>query len=197
MRKGTKIGLALLALSLMAATAAFPASNRAQAKGTSVIGAEGDCPPRPHTLLDGTSLRTMFQIFEGLVRNKAGRSRSSRRSRRAGRPRRMASSGRSRCARARRSRTELRSTRPPSARTSHAGGTARRSSRATTSATTGTPSSAATRSLRRVAPGRTSPSITGARRPGRTPCGSSSPVAQRRSSERSHWRTSESPAPRR
>src|SRR6188768_2257572 len=73
MRKGTKIGLALLALSLMAATAAFPASNRTQAKGTFVIGAERDpVLLNPSLVSDGTSLRTTFQIFEGLVRNKAG-----------------------------------------------------------------------------------------------------------------------------
>ena len=73
MRKGTKIGLALLALSLMAATAAFPASNRTQAKGTFVIGAEGDpVLLDPSLVSDGTSLRTTFQIFEGLVRNKSG-----------------------------------------------------------------------------------------------------------------------------
>ena len=57
----------------MAATAAFPAANRTQAKGTFVIGAEGDpVLLDPSLVSDGTSLRTTFQIFEGLVRNKAG-----------------------------------------------------------------------------------------------------------------------------
>jgi peptide/nickel transport system substrate-binding protein len=73
MRKGTKIGLALLALSLMAATAAFPASNRTQAKGTFIVGAEGDPVLLDASLVsDGTSLRATAQIFEGLVRNKPG-----------------------------------------------------------------------------------------------------------------------------
>ncbi len=39
MRKGPKIGLVLLALSLMAATAAFPASNRTNAKDPYIDGA--------------------------------------------------------------------------------------------------------------------------------------------------------------
>ncbi len=73
MRKGTKIGLVLMALSLTAATAAFPASSRTQAKNTFIVGAEGD----PILLdgshvADGTSLRVITQIFEGLVRNKPG-----------------------------------------------------------------------------------------------------------------------------
>jgi peptide/nickel transport system substrate-binding protein len=73
MRKGTKIGLVLIAVMLTAATAAFPASNRTQAKGTFVVGAEGDPILLDPTLVsDGTSLRVSFQIFEGLVRNKPG-----------------------------------------------------------------------------------------------------------------------------
>ena len=73
MRKGTKIGLVLLALSLMAATAAFPASNRTNAKDTFIVGAEGDPVLLDGSLVsDGTSLRVSTQIFEGLVRNKPG-----------------------------------------------------------------------------------------------------------------------------
>jgi len=73
MRKGPKIGLVLLALSLMAATAAFPASNRTNAKDTFVVGAEGDpVLLDPSVVSDGSSLRATFQIFEGLVRNKPG-----------------------------------------------------------------------------------------------------------------------------
>jgi peptide/nickel transport system substrate-binding protein len=73
MRKGTKIGLVLLALSLTAATAAFPAANRTQAKNTFVMGAEGDPILLDGSLVsDGTSLRVTANIFEGLVRNKAG-----------------------------------------------------------------------------------------------------------------------------
>lgn len=73
MRKGTKIGLALMALSLTAATAAFPASSRTQAKDTFIVGAEGDPVLLDGSFVsDGTSLRVSTQIFEGLVRNKPG-----------------------------------------------------------------------------------------------------------------------------
>jgi peptide/nickel transport system substrate-binding protein len=73
MRKGTNVGLAVLALALVAATAAFPASNRSQAKDTFIVGAEGDPILLDGSLVsDGTSLRVVAQIFEGLVRNKPG-----------------------------------------------------------------------------------------------------------------------------
>lgn len=73
MRKGTKIALVLMALSLTAATAAFPAASRTQAKDTFVVGAEGDPVLLDGSFVsDGTSLRVTFQIFEGLVRNKSG-----------------------------------------------------------------------------------------------------------------------------
>jgi peptide/nickel transport system substrate-binding protein len=73
MGKGTKIGLVLMALSLTAATAAFPASSRTQAKDTFIVGAEGDPILLDGSLVaDGTSLRVVTQIFEGLVRNKPG-----------------------------------------------------------------------------------------------------------------------------
>jgi peptide/nickel transport system substrate-binding protein len=73
MRKGTNVGLAVLALALVAATAAFPASNRSQAKDTFIVGAEGDPILLDGSLVsDGTSLRVIAQIFEGLVRNKPG-----------------------------------------------------------------------------------------------------------------------------
>jgi hypothetical protein len=53
----------VLALSLMAATAAFPASNRTQAKDTFIVGAEGDPILLDGSLVsDGTSLP--HQIFE-------------------------------------------------------------------------------------------------------------------------------------
>jgi len=73
MRRGTKVGLVLAALSLIAATAALSASNRAQAKDTFIVGAEGDPVLLDGSLVsDGTSLRVTAQIFEGLVRNKPG-----------------------------------------------------------------------------------------------------------------------------
>jgi len=73
MRKGTKIGLVLMALSLTAATAAFPASSRTQAKNTFIVGAEGDPVLLDGSFVsDGTSLRVSTQIFEGLVRNRPG-----------------------------------------------------------------------------------------------------------------------------
>lgn len=73
MRRGTKVGLVLLAVTLTAATAAFPAANRTHAKSTFIVGAEGDpVLLDPSLVSDGTSLRVSAQIFEGLVRNKPG-----------------------------------------------------------------------------------------------------------------------------
>ena len=73
MRRGTKVGLVLLAVTLTAATAAFPSANGTQAKNTFIVGAEGDPVLLDASLVsDGTSLRATYQIFEGLVRNKPG-----------------------------------------------------------------------------------------------------------------------------
>jgi len=73
MGKGLKLALAFVAVALMAATAAFAASDRSHAKDTFIVGAEGDPILLDGSLVsDGTSLRVTAQIFEGLVRNKPG-----------------------------------------------------------------------------------------------------------------------------
>ena len=73
MGKGLKLTLALTALALVAATAAFAASSRTEAKDTFVFASEGDPVLIDGAFVsDGPSLRVVFQIFEGLVRNKPG-----------------------------------------------------------------------------------------------------------------------------
>jgi peptide/nickel transport system substrate-binding protein len=73
MGKALKLALALAALALVAATAAFAASSRTEAKDTFVFAAEGDPVVIDGAFVsDGPSLRVVFQIFEGLVRNTPG-----------------------------------------------------------------------------------------------------------------------------
>ena len=73
MRKTFKLVLFAAAVSLLAATAGFAAADRSQAKDTFVFAAEGDPVLIDGAFVsDGPSLRIVFQIFEGLVRNKPG-----------------------------------------------------------------------------------------------------------------------------
>ncbi|MGI8973054.1 MAG: ABC transporter substrate-binding protein [Gaiella sp.] len=73
MRKTFKLVFFAAAVSLLAATAGFAAADRSQAKDTFVFAAEGDPVLIDGAFVsDGPSLRIVFQIFEGLVRNKPG-----------------------------------------------------------------------------------------------------------------------------
>ena len=73
MRKLFKAGVVVAALALAVVTAAFAATTQSNAKNTFVVGAEGDPILLDGSLVsDGTSLRVVAQIFEGLVRNKPG-----------------------------------------------------------------------------------------------------------------------------
>ena len=73
MGKGLKIMLALVAIALVATTAAFAAANRSHASDTLVMGSEGDPVLLDGALVsDGPSLRVISQMWEGLVGLKPG-----------------------------------------------------------------------------------------------------------------------------
>jgi peptide/nickel transport system substrate-binding protein len=73
MGKGLKIMLALVAIALVATTAAFAAANRSHASDTLVLGSEGDPVLLDGALVsDGPSLRVISQMWEGLVGLKPG-----------------------------------------------------------------------------------------------------------------------------
>jgi len=73
MGKGLKIMLALVAIALVATTAAFATANRSHASDTLVLGSEGDPVLLDGALVsDGPSLRVISQMWEGLVGLKPG-----------------------------------------------------------------------------------------------------------------------------
>ena len=75
MGKGLKLALALGAVALLTATAAFAASDRGSASDTLVYGASADpASLDPSLTSDGESLRPTGQIFESLVTFKKGAS---------------------------------------------------------------------------------------------------------------------------
>jgi peptide/nickel transport system substrate-binding protein len=73
MGKGLKAMLALVAIALVATTAALAATNRSHASDTLVLGAEGDPVLLDGALVsDGPSVRVIAQMWEGLVGLKPG-----------------------------------------------------------------------------------------------------------------------------
>ena len=73
MGKGLKTMLALVAIALVATTAALAATNRSHASDTLVLGAEGDPVLLDGALVsDGPSVRVIAQMWEGLVGLKPG-----------------------------------------------------------------------------------------------------------------------------
>ena len=73
MGKRLKVGLVFAVVALVAATAAFAASNGSKASDTLVMGAEGDPVLLDGALVsDGPSLRVIAQMIEGLVGLKPG-----------------------------------------------------------------------------------------------------------------------------